>query len=138
MKRFLIILLVAVTISCSKNPETFVEHINGYWEIESVVLADGTERNYTYNESIDFFNINDNLTGFRKKMKPTLDGKFTTSKDAESLKLIIENDSLNAYYTTPFANWKETILFADSLQLKVINQNKNVYLYKRYIPLNLN
>ena len=137
MKRLFILLLVVFTISCSKNPETYIAHINGYWEIESVILSDGTKKDYTYNESIDFFNITDSLTGFRKKLKPNFDGKFITSKDAETLKLVIENDSLNAYYTTPFDSWRETILFADSLQLKVINQNKNVYLYKRYIPLNL-
>ena len=137
MKRLLIILLVVLTIGCSKNPETYIEHINGYWEIEKVILPDGSEKNYTYNATIDFLNINDSLTGFRKKLKPTLDGKFTASKDAETLKLVIENDSLNVYYSTPFANWKETILFADNEKLKVINQNKNVYLYKRYIPLNL-
>ena len=137
MKRLLIILLVVLTIGCSKNPETYIEHINGYWEIEKVILPDGSEKNYTYNATIDFLNINDSLTGFRKKLKPTLDGKFTASKDAEILKLVIENDSLNVYYSTPFANWKETILFADNEKLKVINQNKNVYLFKRYIPLNL-
>ncbi len=138
MKRLLVILLVVLTISCSKNPETYIEHINGYWEIESVILPDGTEKNYTYNATIDFFSISDSLTGFRKKLKPNFDGKFITSKDVENLKLVIENDSLNAYYTTPFAKWKETILFADGEKLKVINKNKNVYLYKRYIPLNLN
>ena len=138
MKRLLAIILVVLSFSCSKNPETYIQHINGYWEIEGVILPDGTEKNYSYNETIDFFNITDSLTGFRKKLKPTLDSKFTTSKDVETLKLVIENDSLNVYYATPFANWKETILFADSLQLKVINQDKNVYLYKRYIPLNLN
>lgn len=137
MKRLFILLLLFLTISCSKNPETYVEYINGYWEIESVMLPDGTEKNYTYNETIDFFNINDSLKGFRKKLKPNLEGKFITSKDVETIKLVLENDSLNAYYSTPFANWKETILFADSTKLKVINQNKNVYLYKRYIPLNL-
>ena len=138
MKRFVILLLVALAIGCSKNPETYLDHINGYWEIESVVLADGTKKDYTYNETIDFFNITDSLKGYRKKLKPNFDGKFNTSKDIETLKLVIENDSLNAYYSTPFAKWKETILFADSLQLKVINKDKNVYLYKRYIPLKLN
>lgn len=137
MKRLLIILLMVSSISCSKSPKTFIEHINGYWEIESVVLADGTERSYTFNETIDFFKINDSLIGFRKKLKPTLDGKFISTNDAENLKLVIENNSLNVYYSTPFAEWKETILFANDERLKVINQDKNVYLYKRYIPLNL-
>ena len=77
------------------------------------------------------------MKGFRKKLKPNIEGKFTTSKDAEKLKLVIENDSLNVYYATPYDTWKETILYADSMNLKVINENKNVYLYKRYIPLNL-
>ncbi len=138
MKRLLVILLVVLTISCSKNPESYIVHVNGYWEIESVVLADGTKKSYTYNETIDFINLTDSLTGFRKKLKPNFDGKFITTKDLETLKLVVENDSLNAYYSTPFDSWKETILFADDEILKVINQNKNVYLYKRYIPLNLN
>ena len=137
MKRLIIFLLVAFSISCSKDPESFIEHINGYWEINSVITADETERNYSFNETIDFFSINDSLKGFRKKLKPNIEGKFTTSKDAEKLKLVIENDSLNVYYATPYDTWKETILYADSMNLKVINENKNVYLYKRYIPLNL-
>ena len=119
MKRLIIFLLITINVSCSKNPETFIEHINGYWEIESVVLANGTERNYSYNETIDFFSINDSLKGFRKKLKPNLEGKFITSKDSEILELVVENDSLNTYYSTPFATWKETILFADSMNLKI-------------------
>ena len=137
MKRLIFLLFVITLFSCKKNPKTFVEHINGYWEIESVTLANGTERNYNYNETIDFINITDSLTGFRKKLKPNFEGKYITSKDIERIKLVIENDSLNAYYSTPFANWKETIIYANEVQLKVINQNKNVYLYKRYTPLNL-
>ncbi|NNL16391.1 MAG: hypothetical protein HKO81_07100 [Flavobacteriaceae bacterium] len=137
MKRLTIILLMSTILSCSKNLEVNIDYIAGYWEIESVVFPDGQKRSYTYNETIDFIGINDSLTGFRKKLKPNLSGKFTTSKDVETFKIVVENDSLNVYYTTPFATWKETILHADSTNLKVINANKNVYLYKRYFPVNL-
>ena len=50
---------------------------------------------------------------------------------------LIENDSLNIYYSTSFANWKETVLEATIENLRVVNQNKTVYLYKRYTPIKL-
>jgi len=137
MKRIIYVIWIFTLISCNDNPEDFIGFVDGYWEIEKVILPDGTERDYSYNESIDYFSISDSLSGFRKKLKPNFEGKFTTSKNAESLKIVIENDSLNIYYTTPFDNWKETVLYADSEKLKIINSNKNVYLYKRYTPLEI-
>ncbi|QRM89715.1 hypothetical protein FG167_10925 [Lacinutrix sp. WUR7] len=137
MKKYAILLLALTIFSCSPNPETFIPHINGYWEIDEVTLHDGSIKDYNYNDTIDYFEINDSLTGFRKKMKPNFLGTYETSKDAETMQLIIENDSLNVYYKTPFATWKETILLASTSQLKIINQNKDVYLYKRYQPLDL-
>jgi len=137
MKHIYFILILAVIFSCSPNPETFIPHINGYWEIDKVIAHNGKNRDYNYNDTIDYFELNDSLIGFRKKLKPNFVGTFETSKDAENIKVILENDSLNIYYTTAFASWKETILLATNEQLKIINQNKDVYLYKRYQPLNL-
>lgn len=136
MKRLLIVVALIILLSCKQNPETFTNHINGYWEIESVTLPSGETKEYTFSGTIDYIEIKDSLKGFRKKLKPRLDGTFDTSNNSETLKLVVENDSLNAYYQTPFANWKETILHADDTYLKVINQEKKVYLYKRYELLN--
>ena len=137
MKRLIFLFFILITMSCSDNPESYIEHINGYWEIEKVVLADGSEKEYNYNETVDYFNISDSLFGYRKKLKPNFEGKYTTSKSSESFKIVIENDSLNVYYKTPFDSWKETILHASEDKLKVINSSKNVYLYKRFIPINI-
>lgn len=138
MRRGIIILIILITYSCNKHTETYIAYINGYWEIKKVVLASGEEHTYTYNEYIDYFNVTDTLTGYRKKLKPLLNGTFTTSKDLEYFALKIENDSLNIYYRTNFSNWKETILSASKNELKIINKDKNVYIYKPYQPLNLN
>ena len=35
------------------------------------------------------------------------------------------------------ATWKETVLKATEDELKIINSKKDVYLYKRYQPLDL-
>jgi PBP1b-binding outer membrane lipoprotein LpoB len=137
-KYLLIILSLLLLNSCSKNPETYIEHLEGYWEIEEVVLPDGTKKSYTYNDTIDYIKVSDSLTGFRIKLKPRIDGTYETSKDSEQFTIKIENDSLNLYYKTSFDSWKETILLANEEQLKVINKNKAVFLYKKFIPINLN
>ncbi|WP_299336824.1 hypothetical protein [uncultured Psychroserpens sp.] len=138
MRPFILVFLLMSFTSCSPDPTTFVTHIEGYWEIDEVTLSDGTKRDYNYNDTIDYIEVTDSLTGFRKKLKPNLTGKFETSKDAESFRIKIENDSLNIYYETPYANWKETVLNANETQLLIINNtNKDVYLYKRYQPLEL-
>jgi hypothetical protein len=136
-KYLLITLTLLLLNSCSKNPETFIEHLEGYWEIEEVALPDGTKKNYTYNDTVDYFEVSDSLTGFRIKLKPQINGSYETSKDSEQFIIKIENDSLNLYYKTPFDTWKETVLLATENQLKVINKNKAVFLYKKFVPIDI-
>lgn len=138
MKHLILLCLIFVIISCKENPENYINHINGYWEIEAVKLANGEQREYTINQTIDFFEVNDSLTGFRKKLNPTFNGTFETSNNQERITVKVENDSLNIYYKTPYNTWKETVLRANKDHLELINKNKNVYYYKRYIPLDLN
>lgn len=137
MKKTILYFALILFMACGKNPESFISHINGYWEIDEVTLADGSKRDYTYNDTVDYFNITDSLTGFRKKLKPGFDGKYTTSDDAEALKLKLENNNLYIYYTTPYAEWKETVLNATEQQLLIINEQNIKYLYKRFEPINV-
>lgn len=135
MKNTIYIILIILVISCTKNPDSLIEHVAGYWEIESVTLPNGTKKEFTINQTIDFISVNDSLKGFRRKMTPRFDGKYETSNDAEILQLKIENDSLNLYYSTAFSKWKETVLVANENRLKIVNQNNNIYLYKRFTPI---
>jgi len=139
MKNLHLYLLLFTTIltSCRKNPETLIPHLSGYWEIDEVTLADGTKRDFNYNETIDYISVNDSLTGFRKKLKPSFDGSYTTSEDAENLKIVVENDSLFIHYKTPYAEWREAVLNANDEQLLILNSQNVLYLYKRYEPLKL-
>ncbi|NNE32301.1 MAG: hypothetical protein HKN40_08030 [Winogradskyella sp.] len=136
MKR-VIILVAFVILSCSKNPEIYIEHIEGYWEIEEVTLANGEKKSYSVNETIDYISLNDSLKGFRVKLKPGVNGTYYTSDNAETITLKIEDDKINIYYNTQFDSWKETILKATEEQLLIQNDNKDVYLYNRYQPINL-
>ena len=136
MRKFVLIFFMVV-MSCSNNPEEYIEHINGYWVIKEVVFSDGKKREYSINETIDYIQLNNSLKGFRKKMKPGINDTYFTSDDAEAITAKIEDNELNLYYSTLYFNWKETVLDADENQLKVRNENNVVYLYKRYQPINI-
>ena len=137
MRKIIPLLVVILFFSCTKSPESYIEHINGYWEIENVTLSNGMTKDYTISETVDFIAINDSLKGFRKKMKPHFNGTYETSKDAENLAVKIENDSLNIYYKTLYSTWKETVLLANETQLKVVNDNNDIYTYKRFKPIEI-
>ncbi|GAB5565050.1 MAG: hypothetical protein Wins2KO_21130 [Winogradskyella sp.] len=133
----LIVFFAIIFVGCNSSSNINLEDINGYWEIEEVRLHNGSGMKYDFNSTIDYIKINDSLKGFRKKLKPGINDTYYTSDDAERLIIKSENNSLNIYYSTPYDSWKETILELNSEKLRVINQNKDVYLYKRYTPINL-
>ncbi|WP_431135882.1 lipocalin family protein [Psychroserpens mesophilus] len=137
LKHICFVIFSFIILSCSKNPETLIPHLNGYWEIEEVTLSDGSKKTYTYNDTVDYIEITDSLTGFRTKLKPNLSGTYETSTNKERIELKIENDSLHLMYSTPYAKWKETVLNANEEQLLIVNDNKDMYLYKRYEPINI-
>ena len=128
-------LFCLLTLGCSKNPESYLPNIEGYWEISEVTMPDGSKKEYRFNESVDYISLSDSLSGFRKKLKPGINNKYVTSDDVENLTIKIENDSLNIYYSTAYANWKETVLDATPESLKVINQNDIIYVYKKHEPI---
>ena len=133
----LALLLILIIFSCKEDKSHFTENIDGYWEIKYVKLNNGYEKEYTVNETIDYIEITSDTSGFRKKMKPQFDGTFKTSNNSENFTFKIENDSFNLHYKTPYYSWKETILEISKDEMKVINQSKDVYLYKRYTPINV-
>ncbi|MGJ8592647.1 MAG: lipocalin family protein [Aquaticitalea sp.] len=135
MKNIAFILISMMVFGCSNNPESYIDHLNGYWEIDEVTMPDGSKRDYNFNDTIDFIEVTDSMTGFRKKLKPNFDGSYLTSDDSESLKIVIENDSLNVYYKTSYAEWKETVLDANDKQLIILNSNRIRYVYKRFDPI---
>jgi hypothetical protein len=123
--------------SCEdKNTSIDINKLNGYWEIVQAQNPYGKSVVYSINTQIDYFEIEDSL-GFRKKMKPDLNGNYTTSKALEKFTLYTENDSLKLDYTTPYDSWTEVILELNDSLMLVINQNDFLYTYKKFEPINI-
>lgn len=129
-----LLLLCIFFLSCdSSSPEEKIANMNGYWEIQEAEMPDGSSKEFRYSEIVDYIVVK-NGEGFRKKLRPQLGGTFITSEDEERLKIIVENDSINLYYTTPYDNWKETLLSSEEEEIVVKNQHGITYTYKRFTP----
>ena len=139
MKPFkILILLIFITLSsCKENVENYIPHISGYWEIESVKNNNELLKSYTVSTNIDFFIVNEDLSGFRKKVAPTLDGKYNVTDDNIAFNLVNEDNILKIKYSKNDISFEETILNASETKLIITNDAGLVYTYKPYKPINL-
>ena len=129
-----LVVLIFLFVGCNRtSPEEKINNLNGYWEIKSVEPEKGQVKEFRFNEMIDYINV-DQSKGYRKKMRPQLDGNYITSEGLEIFIVKIENDSINLYYETSYDSWQETLLSSKEDEIKMLNRNGTIYTYKRFNP----
>ncbi|MBC7642608.1 MAG: hypothetical protein H7174_09780 [Flavobacterium sp.] len=134
---FGILLFLFLTVSCQqKIVATDINKLNGYWEIEKVVLPDNDNKDYKINETIDFFEINNNI-GFRHKVTPQFNGKYLVNEFAENVKIVQNQDKTYLEYSTKFAKWKDELISISDDKLVVKNDANIEYHYKKPIPFSV-
>ena len=136
MKKTLLV-IVLLAMGCKSNPDKHIEFIEGYWEIESVYKDNKLLRTFKINSGIDYFKINADLKGFRKKLKPNFSGTFQTSKDVLNFKIEIQNNGLFLNYIDNATSFREEVLEANKEKLVIKSNSGLVYNYKPYEALDL-
>jgi hypothetical protein len=138
MKRLGIVSLVALFfISCTKNVSaTDIDKMNGYWEIEKVVFANGKTKLYKNSEMYDFFQIKD-FTGMRKKVTPVIGGSYLVNLDAEKVTIKQGKDKFIVHYETFYSRWDEELISISDEEMVLKNDKFTEYHYKRAKPLKI-
>ncbi len=132
-----IFVMLMVFASCKQTiTDKDLVKINGYWEIEKVNLADGSKKDYTVNETIDYFSVKNNK-GFRQKVMPQLDGKYLTNDVKEDVSISNTNGDYFVNYTTRYGKWKEEIIELRDSILVLKNKDNIEYHYKKQIPFSV-
>ncbi|MEP0262394.1 hypothetical protein [Dokdonia sp.] len=132
------ILIIISIFACSQSPEDALQHLSGYWEIADVTFTDGSKKEFSISQNIDFFEVKKDQTGIRTKVQPDINGHFTTSKSVENIDIKTVNDTLTLKYATAYDTWQEKVISATKEQLVLLTKNGNVYTYRRYKPLIIN
>ncbi len=126
-----------IFISCEKpNPLEQKQNLEGYWEINSVEMANGEKKGFNVNTIVDYIEVKGD-SGVRTKVSPKFDGTFITNGVSENFTLKIEEDSLRMYYKTPFDEWKETVVKAKDSVLVVKNRDNKIYTYSIFQKFDL-
>ena len=138
MNKIYFIILTSILISsCSQSvKKEDLSKLNGYWEIQKVILDDGTKKDYSINETIDFFEIKDNV-GFRKKVTPQLDGKYLVNNQSEKISIYEKENDFFINYSTKYTKFKEQIIEIQDSVLVLKNEQNVEYHYKKPIPFSV-
>lgn len=136
-KLFIVFVITTLGFSCKQNiTESDLNNLNGYWEIEKVILPNGEKKEYKVNETIDYFKLVKNK-GFRTKVMPQVDGSYLTNNLKESVYISLEEGSAIFHYKTNYAQWNEEIIAVSKDEFIVKNQQELVYHYKRPVKFSV-
>lgn len=137
MKKAIIVLFVLMAVACQKKISAAdYSKLNGYWEIEKVILPNGDEKDYGINATIDYFEVKDTV-GFRKKVMPQLDGSYRANDLSEKLSIHNRDGKTFISYSTNYAKWEEELIALDDKELVVKNQHDIEYHYKKPQPFSV-
>lgn len=135
MKKVIFLLSLFMLAACSEpSADEQIKHLNGYWEIKKAELPHGMVKEFPFSVAVDYIQVEDR-SGFRKKVQPQITGRYLASENHENFEIKVENDSINLYYSTPYNEWKETIISSEENELVILNQRGIIYTYKRFTPL---
>jgi hypothetical protein len=133
-----IVLFSFFLVGCKQQIQsTDIPKINGYWEIEKVVFDEGEDKEYSANQNYDYFQIDKNNQGIRKKVAPQLDGTFLVNETYEKVSVRFQDDKTYLDYATPYMKYTEEIISLTAEELVVLNAQKKEYHYKKATAINI-
>ena len=128
MKR--LIILFFFIISCNKQIN--IDLINGYWEIVSVSKNNEFVKEYPFSNAVDFFIIDSLNNGYRKKIKPKINGSFEITLHEIPISIKNNNNSYKIMYISAGNQYIETINKLDQNKLIIKNSEGIIFSYKRF------
>jgi len=134
MRKIVLGFIVFLAFSCtSKVAKEDIAKLNGYWEIQQAKMATGETKDYKVNETIDYFEVKNNV-GFRQKVMPQFNGKFMTNGIKETIKIKESKNAFFIEYTVDANHWEEEIVEIADSTLVLKNKENIEYTYKKFKP----
>lgn len=136
---YTITFLIFLVTSCQTGSKKIdLQQLNGYWEIESVTTNDNKVKQYKINTTVEYFQLDENLKGFRKKAMADFSGKYKSNNRKDSISIKKEGDNYYLNTNTQVHSQKEKIIELTAQKLLLENETGYKYLFKRHQKIDLN
>ena len=135
MKQLITLSFFILLSSCQSDVSTYIPFVEGYWEIVSVTKDQNKVKEFKMSGSIDYFKVNADLSGYRKKVTPRFDGAFEISQHQSDFTLSVDDGHLWIQYDNNDVAYSEEITRANNASMVISNSDGFIYTYKPYEPL---
>ena len=135
MKQLIALSFFILLNSCQSDVSTYIPFVEGYWEIVSVTKDQKKVKEFKMSGSVDYFKVNADLSGYRKKVTPRFDGAFEISQHQSEFTLSVTDGRLWIHYDNNDVAYTEEIMRANTASLVTSNSDGFIYTYKPYEPL---
>ena len=137
--KYFIPIIFFILISCNNNvTQQDLEQLNGYWDIEKVESLDKKITEYKANTTIDYYFVNDNNEGYRKKTSLDFSGTYKTNNIKDKIVIEDKDGSFIIKTTTSLDNWEDIIVSLTSDKLVLKNEKGIFFYYNKHKKFNSN
>lgn len=131
MRKAILILSIISLVSCSNNSTEMVKAMEGYWNIETVTLPDGTEREFPFSNHMDHFEIEGN-NGVKNRVSPTYDGGFINYGSPVYFTWEAVAGKVVLTFKDGEERYQQTLKNSDATTLVLLHENGTEYIYKAH------
>lgn len=133
MKKFFGIALLLLTSCAEKVTQESLALLNGYWEIKEVSFPDGQTKEYAINPTVDYYFLQE-MAGYKKKVKPRMDGTFTITDDSEEFEIHSNKEKFWISYSNNLSSREEQLIEISNNKMVLKDKDGLTYTYGRYNP----
>lgn len=131
MKKGIVILMLFILGGCSQPTDEKLKNVSGYWNIDTVKMADGSDREFPFTNHMDHFTI-DGKKGVKNRVSPTYDGKFINYGSPVSFKWESRDDKLFLLFNDGEEKYEQQVIEATDTTMELLHDNGTRYFYKRH------
>lgn len=129
--RLLLMFLILGIYSCSNSVSDQVAQLQGYWNIDKVLMADGTEKAFPFSNHMDFFVIEGNK-GMKHRVSPKYDGTMVDYGSPVPFKWEDQNGTLVLLFNEGERSYSQKVTKCTADQLVLLHDNGTQYFYEAY------